>query len=126
VEPGYGREPRVDGAPGQVIGAQALSDGRVLSWSRDATLRVWDLATGESRALTGHDALVEGAQLLPDGRVLSRSHDWSIRLWDIDGTRPTLAFYFDATPTVALPYDHQSRLFVGDALGRVHFLEILG
>ena len=56
--------------------------GGVLSWSGDRTLRVWDVATGEGRALTGHRA-VDGALLLPDGRVLSWSDDRTLRVWDV-------------------------------------------
>jgi WD40 repeat protein len=95
----------------------------VLSWSNDCTLRVWDAGTGAGRALTGHEDWVTGALLLPDGRVLSRSHDRSVRVHDIDGRDPALAFHFDATPTVVLPIA-AGELFVGDALGRIHVLEI--
>ena len=62
----------------------------MLSWSEDRTLRVWDLATGEGRALTGHDGSVHGALLLPDGRALSWSGDGTLRVWDLatgEGTR---------------------------------------
>ena len=62
-----------------MYGALLLPDGRVLSWSRDETLPVWDVATGEGRALTGHAGSVRGALLLPDGRVLSWGDDWCVR-----------------------------------------------
>jgi WD40 repeat protein len=59
-----------------VMGAQFLPDGRLLSWSDDHTLRLWDGQTGaELATLRGHDAAVEGVQLLPDGRLLSWSDD---------------------------------------------------
>ena len=54
--------------------------GHVLSWSNDATLRVWNLATGEGDLLTGHDDLVTGALLLPDEEVVSWSADWTLRV----------------------------------------------
>lgn len=48
-----------------VIGAIPLTDGRVLSWSRDRTLRLWDGQTGAPLAvLEGHTNSVNGAQAL--------------------------------------------------------------
>ena len=84
VGPGDGRGARARRATRTGCAARwLLPDGRVLSWSVDGTLRVWDLATGEGRALTGHERLVTGALLLPDGRVLSWSADGTLRVWDL-------------------------------------------
>ena len=60
-----------------VYGALLLPDARrVLSWSDDDTLRLWDLQTGAARTLEGHNDHVHGALLLPDERrVLSWSKD---------------------------------------------------
>ena len=80
---GDGRGARAHRPQDSVHGALLLPDGRVLSWSDDGTLRVWDVATGEGRALTGHDGLGHGALLLPDGRVLSWSADRTLRVWDV-------------------------------------------
>ena len=66
-----------------VNGALLLPDGHALSWSDDGTLRVWDFATGEGRALIGHEDGVTGALLLPDGQVLSWSRDRTLRVWDL-------------------------------------------
>ena len=117
---GEGRPLR--GHQGSVSGALPLPDGRVLSWGEGGTLRVWDLASGNSCSLTGHTGWVTGALLLPHGRVLSWSHDRTVKLHTIDETATTLTFDFDATPTVVIP-DGAHRFFVGDQLGRVHFLE---
>jgi WD40 repeat protein len=69
--------------PGIVNGALELTDGRILSWSCDKTLRLWD---GQSDAplatLVGHTRIVWGALELSDGRILSWSHDKTLRLWD--------------------------------------------
>jgi WD40 repeat protein len=60
-----------------------LEDGRILSWSHDFTLRLWDGKTGEALAtLEGHTDSVWTAQMLEDGRILSWSHDCTLRLWD--------------------------------------------
>lgn len=66
-----------------VSGALGLADGRVLSWSADQSLRLWDGATGSPLAtLKGHAAEVSGAVRLPDGRILSWSRDNTLRVWD--------------------------------------------
>jgi WD40 repeat protein len=119
---GEGRS--LTGHAGSVIGAVLLPDGRVLSWSNDKTLRVWDLATGEGRSLTGHGDRVTGALILPDGRVLSWSNDRTVRLQTLDETAAAVAFHFDARPTAVL-LTGPEQVWVGDALGGVHVLELL-
>jgi hypothetical protein len=56
-----------------------LADGRrALSWAGgypgDHALRLWDLASGDSRALEGHSGQVTGAVVLADGR---RALSWA-------------------------------------------------
>ena len=66
-----------------VDGAQELSDGRLLSWSNDGTLRLWDGQSGVClAALEGHTSSVWDAEVLSDGRLLSWSKDKTLRLWD--------------------------------------------
>ena len=82
---------RSKGTATMVTGAVVLADGaRALSWSCDRTLRLWDLASGQSRALEGHSARVHGAVVLADGaRALSWSGDRTLRLWDLaSGEQP--------------------------------------
>jgi hypothetical protein len=70
---------------GAVNGALFNRDGsRILSWSDDNTLRLWDATTGApiGRAMK-HEGPVRGAQFNRDGsRILSRSSDNTLRLWD--------------------------------------------
>ena len=68
-----------------VNGAMVMPDGRILSWSDDTTLRIWDGESGAPLAvMKGHADGVRGAQILADGRILSWSSDRTLRLWDGD------------------------------------------
>jgi WD40 repeat protein len=66
-----------------VEGAVALDCGRLLSWSDDGTLRLWDGTTGAPlTVLEGHTHSVNGALGLDDGRLLSWSLDKTLLIWD--------------------------------------------
>ena len=55
---------------------------RVVSGSRDATLRVWDISDGEClHVLIGHVAAVRCVQY--DGRlVVSGAYDYMVKVWN--------------------------------------------
>lgn len=55
---------------------------RVVSGSRDATLRVWDIESGRClHVLVGHLAAVRCVQY--DGRrVVSGAYDYMVKVWD--------------------------------------------
>ena len=58
---------------------------RVVSGSRDCTIRIWDTGTGELIAgpFEGHTYAVWAVAFSPDGtRVVSGSEDHTIRMWD--------------------------------------------
>jgi hypothetical protein len=62
---------RPDGEPlrwhtGPVVGALVLSDGRILSWSTDETLRLWSADGALAGELCGYTGVVNGALALPD------------------------------------------------------------
>jgi len=58
---------------------------RILSWSGDHTVRLWDVATGQTiGSAMKHDDAVYGAMLTKDEtRILSWSNDNTVRLWDV-------------------------------------------
>jgi WD40 repeat protein len=67
-----------------VSGALLTQDGRrILSWSSDKTLRLWDANTGEPvGSVMRHDGPVSGVLLTQDEkRILSRSGN-TLQLWD--------------------------------------------
>jgi WD40 repeat protein len=72
------------GHAGPVNGALVLPDGRILSWSKDSTLRFWRSdGTPDGEPLRDRWA-IDGALVLPDGRILSWSEDSTLRLWRSD------------------------------------------
>jgi WD40 repeat protein len=67
-----------------IFGLAYSPDGRrVVTGSHDRTLRIWDMASGESLVIAGHQNTVESVDWSPDGtRVASASSDQSVRIWD--------------------------------------------
>ncbi|MCX7020578.1 MAG: TIR domain-containing protein, partial [Candidatus Sumerlaeota bacterium] len=73
----------LEGHTERIISALELADRRLLSWSWDHTLRLWDSQSGTCLAtLEGHTDSVKGALALADDRLLSWSRDHTLRLWD--------------------------------------------
>ncbi len=58
---------------------------QLVSGSYDATVRLWDIATGkETATLRGHSLPVISVAFSPDGtRLASGSSDGTVRLWDV-------------------------------------------
>ena len=58
---------------------------RVVSGSNDNTVRIWNVATGESQAeLKGHSGRVNSVVFSPDGHhVVSGSIDNTVRIWNV-------------------------------------------
>src|SRR5271165_1997137 len=76
----------LEGHTARVTSVVVTPDDRcVVSSSADHTLRVWDLATGQTKTtLQGHTARVSAVVVTPDGRhVVSRSWDNTLRVWDL-------------------------------------------
>jgi WD40 repeat protein len=71
-----------------VVRSVALTpDGRfAVTGSEDATVKVWEVATGRLvRTLYGHEAGVQGVAVPPDRAVVfSGSDDETVRLWDLE------------------------------------------
>ncbi len=61
-----------------------LPDGNAISASRDKTLKVWDLKTGQCvMTLKGHAGYVISVAILPNGNAISASWDNTLKVWDL-------------------------------------------
>lgn len=95
--------------------------------SDDSTLRVWDLETGRFlRDLEGHAASIRAVVSLDSDRILSISTDGTLRVWNIRTGEVLTSFTFDAAPTAASYLPDNGLVVVGDVLGGVHFLDLVG
>jgi WD40 repeat protein len=110
---------------GPVNALAVLPDGGLASGSDDEIIRIWDFKTGSEVArFEGHRDWVNTLAVLADGRLASGSDDKTIRLWDLNRGAEITRLEVDAgvESLVTLP---DGRLVAGDALGRLHWLEIL-
>jgi len=73
------------GHVGPVRSVSWSPDGKSLAGAGDdTTVRVWNVATGESRELTGHTNSVFSVSWSPDGKSLaSASGDHTVRVWNV-------------------------------------------
>jgi WD40 repeat protein len=116
------------GHSGAVTAVALSSNGnRALSGSNDNTLRLWDLATGETlRTLKGHTDPVNAVALTADGsRALSGSWDNTLRLWDLatGETLRTLEGHTHWVEAVAVLADG-SRALSGSADGTLRLWDL--
>ena len=106
-------------------GALVLGDnGSLLSWGRAPTISVYRTLDSNPQILAGHDAAVSGVTQMDANRIASWSLDHSVAIWDASSGRLVDRCSFDDRPAVVC-VDGTDHLVVGDAGGRVHFLEIV-
>ena len=76
----------LQGHRSSVLCVAALPRDRIVSGSRDKTLRVWDVTGGGGHCLQtmrGHTGWVNCVGVLPDGRVVSGSRDKTLKVWGV-------------------------------------------
>ena len=116
---------RLEGHNDAIRALAVLSDGRLASASSDRTIRLWDtVSTAETARLEGHYGGVRALTVLPDGRLASGGDDRTIRLWDTPSGQELSRLEVDANVQCLLSLSNE-RLIAGDALGRLHWLEIV-
>jgi len=59
----------------------------VLGGLKNGKIKVWDLARGSDRTLTGHKGSVTALTVLRDGTVVSASKDKTLKMWDVKSER---------------------------------------
>jgi WD40 repeat protein len=78
---------RLDDHTDSVTSVAFSPDGElIVSGSRDCTIRVWDVATGDiiSGPFEGHAGAVTCVTFSPDGKqIISGSEDQTVRIWDV-------------------------------------------
>jgi WD40 repeat protein len=103
----------------------SLPDGRLASGAGDGKIRLWDVKRGvETGCFEKHAGAIYALCPLPDGRLASAADDSTIRLWDV-GTGIEVAFLELATPLRAITAVAPKRIVTGDALGKLHWLEVV-
>jgi WD40 repeat protein len=73
-------------------GAYLLSDGRILTWSNDRTLKIWTQDGIVEATLRGHENNIRNAFALDNGDIVSWSDDGTVRVWDASTTQPKCVF----------------------------------
>lgn len=98
----------------------------ILSASRDKTIIVWDLTTGDEksagrarRALRGHSHFVQDVVISSDGQfALSGSWDGTLRLWDVNTGATTRRFIGHEKDVLSVAFSADNRQIVSGARDR--------
>ncbi len=100
------------GHDGAVRGAEFSPDtARLLTWSYDATARIWDVASGAQLQVLTHDDGVRGGHFSTDGqRVLTWSFDGTVRIWDAKTGKATQTLKHDDVVRGAVWSGDQARV----------------
>jgi WD40 repeat protein/serine/threonine protein kinase len=85
------------------------------SGSRDHTIRLWELKTGEVRNLRGHAAAVNSLTFSSHGSLASGSNDRTIKLWDPNTGETTATLKGHPTSVSSVAFSPDGSLLVSGA-----------
>jgi cytochrome c len=111
----------LEGHTAPIVALDVSKDGtRLASASWDGTARIWPLAGGEARVLTGHQGNVNGVAFLPDGGIATAGYDATLRVWADGEAAPRVVTL--PTPLNTLAALPDGRLAVGGGDGRLRLV----
>lgn len=110
---------------GEVTALTQLPDGGLASGSHQGPIYLWDTRTcAKVGRLEGHVAEVTALAVPVDGRLISSSSDRAVVLWELKAGTEITRLEVDAA-ALTLSVLSERRLVVGDAVGSLHWIEIL-
>ncbi|MBD0346193.1 MAG: WD40 repeat domain-containing protein, partial [Coleofasciculus sp. Co-bin14] len=114
------------GHDGWITAVTVTPDGKqLISSSRHGTIKVWNLETEqEELPLTGHEDKVTAVVITPDGKhLISASFDKTLKVWDLSSKKVIASFVGESALTCCAVAPNGVTIVVGEASGRIHFLE---
>jgi len=119
----------LEGHSDSVKAVAVTPDGlQAISGSRDNTLKVWNLATGELRhTLQGHSGSVKAVAVTPDGlQAISSSWDNTLKVWNLATGKVIASFTGEYPLSCCAVAPDGVTIVAGEQSGRVHFLRLEG